>query len=99
MKARVVLWIGVAVCIALDGSPLPAWIGVLLCAMLAASEIVAHTGEKISNDTARIKAINEALDVVIQEADRLDQAGDEDAALAVLEAGSKIGKLTDGGAS
>ncbi len=99
MKARVVLWIGVAVCIALDGSPLPAWIGVLLCAMLAASEIVAHAGEKISNDTARIKAINEALKVSEDEATRLERTGDIEGALAVLEAGSKIGKLTDGGAS
>lgn len=91
----VLLWVGAALFVALRPDPVPAWLGALLCGVIVLQSIVAHVGEQISNATARIKGLNDAMATLQKTAQKRAIAGDREAARAILEANKAVGALSE----
>ncbi len=91
----VLLWVGAALFVALRPDPVPAWLGAVLCGVIVLQSVVAHIGERISNATARLKGLNDAMRALQDEAQRRADAGDHEAALAILEASKAVGALAE----
>ena len=91
----VLLWLGCALFLAVLSEPVPAWIGTVLCGTIVLQSIVAHIGEQISNETARIKSLNDAMATLQEVAQKRAGAGDQEAALAILEASKAVGALAE----
>lgn len=92
---RFLIWIGVAIFIAVAKEPVPRWLVVLLCTLLALSEVVEWVNGRIVADTVRTKAITEAMRVLGRCADGHGEAGEHGKAIAVLDAAKTVGELTD----